>query len=116
MHREKYTFTVPKKGENLSIIRLTTSAIAAKLPLDIEKIEDLKLCISELCNIIIKCSDKDRFNIEYYVEKDNLEIVLKNEEDFQHCNEEIELSKMILKALIEDIQYEDNYIRVRLGV
>lgn len=116
MNKEKFSFVVPAKGENLSMVRLTTSAIASKSNFSIEKIEDLKLCISEICNIIIKGEASELFNIEYFLGNDEIEVSLIGLSKPKKEMEDIEMSRMILKALIEDITFSQDTIKIRLTV
>lgn len=68
-------------AEYMSVIRLTTSAVASKVGFDIEEIDDIKVSIGEACNNIIKHGLEDSagsFNIEYSVYKDKLVISVKD--------------------------------------
>ena len=47
MNREKFNFIVPAKAENLSMVRLTTSAIASKSNFSIEKIVEISLKVGK---------------------------------------------------------------------
>ena len=116
MNKEKFNFVVPAKGENLSMVRLTTSAIASKSNFSIDKIEDLKLCISEICNIIIKGEASDVFNIEYFLGDDEIEVSLLDLSKPKKEMGDIEMSQMIIKALIEDITFSQESIKIRLTV
>ncbi len=116
MNKEKFSFIVPAKAENLSMVRLTTSAIASKSNFSIEKIEDLKLCISEICNIIIKSGSSEVFKIEYNLGKDDIEVSLLDLSEPKKEMGDIEMSKMILQALIEDIDFSKDFIKIRLVV
>lgn len=116
MNREKFNFIVPAKAENLSMVRLTTSAIASKSNFSIEKIEDLKLCISEICNIIIKGESSKVFNIEYFLEPEEIQVSIVGLSKPKKELEDIEMSKMILKALIEDVTFSKDHIKIRLIV
>ena len=67
--------------EYMSVIRLTTSAVASKIGFDIEEIDDIKVSIGEACNNIIKHGSddgKDNFNIEYTIYEDKLKITVKD--------------------------------------
>lgn len=116
MDREIFKFIVPAKAENLSMVRLTTSAIASKSEFSIEKIEDLKVCISEICNIVIKSENNDVFNLEYSLGKDDIEISLMDFKMPENKIEDVEMSRMILSALIEDINISKDVIKIRLIV
>ena len=85
---DKINLTVSSKKEDIaeymSVVRLTTSAIASKIGFDIEEIDDMKVSIGEACTNIIKhgLNEKcDSFNIEYDVHKDKLTISVKDNGD-----------------------------------
>lgn len=68
-------------AEYMSVIRLTTSAVASKVGFDIEEIDDIKVSIGEACNNIITHGLEDdggSFNIEYSVYKEKLVISVKD--------------------------------------
>lgn len=112
----KYQFTLPKKAENLYTIRLTTSSIASLRDFTIEQIEDLKICISEACNIAIKHSENKELELEYILLEDGIEISLNNLEVNQEYVENQELSRIILQALIDDVEINQSHIRMRLFI
>lgn len=68
-------------AEYMSVIRLTTSAIASKIGFDIEEVDDVKVSIGEACTNIIKhgfSEQQDSFNIEYTIYEDKLTISVKD--------------------------------------
>ena len=69
-------------AEYMSVIRLTTSAVASKVGFDIEEIDDVKVAIGEACNNIIRHGldeGKECFNIEYSIYEDKLTISVKDD-------------------------------------
>ena len=58
----------------VSVIRLTLSGIASKIGFSLDDIEDMKVCVSEACTNAIKHSDKDEFQIKFYIYPDKLTI------------------------------------------
>lgn len=68
-------------AEYMSVIRLTTSAVASKIGFDIEEIDDIKVSIGEACTNIIKHGlgeNNDSFNIEYTIYEDKLKISVRD--------------------------------------
>lgn len=107
--------------EYMSVIRLTTSAVASKIGFDIEEIDDIKVSIGEACNNIIKHGSddaKDSFNIEYTIYEDQLKITVKdNGNGFDtskikqpHMKDNIEeiddsgLGIFIIKSLMDEVE------------
>ena len=58
----------------ISVIRLTLSGVASRIGFSLDDIEDMKVCVSEACTNAIKHSDKDEFQIKFYVYPDKLTI------------------------------------------
>ena len=72
--------TIPMRAEYVSIARLTAAGVANRLGFDIESIEDIKVSLSEVCNLIIKTAENlsDGFGgecrIEFILSSNSLEI------------------------------------------
>lgn len=116
MSKEIIKLSIPAKTEYVTVLRLTSSAIANNLDFSIDKIEDLKLCISEVCNIGIKSGNNEEFTIEYHLSEKDIEVKFLNFNLNEEKVENIEMSKMILQALIEDIEISENLITMKLFV
>lgn len=50
---EQIVLTFPLKADHVSLARLTTSGVASQCGFDIDAIEDLKVCVSEILNKLI---------------------------------------------------------------
>lgn len=109
-----YTFSLPACAKNISTVRLTTSSIAAQIDMDLETIEDIKVCISEACNLAIR-SGTDRIDIEYIIDNGllinitNLATTDKSE-DFKY-----EMAQMIIQALNEEATFTDDTITLKFS-
>lgn len=71
-------------AEYMSVIRLTTSAVASKIGFDVEEIDDIKVSIGEACSNIIKHGldeGKGSFNICYTIYDEKLTISVKDSGD-----------------------------------
>lgn len=82
---DKINLTISSKKEDtaeyMSVIRLTTSAVASKIGFDVEEIDDIKVSIGEACSNIIKHGlneGRDSFDIEYDIHEDKLIISVKD--------------------------------------
>lgn len=82
---DKINLTISSKkddtAEYMSLIRLTTSAVASKIGFDIEEIDDIKVSIGEACTNIIKHGlneGRDSFDIEYTIYTDKLIISVRD--------------------------------------
>jgi serine/threonine-protein kinase RsbW len=50
---ETVDLTIPPRPEYISVARLTVAAVAARQAFTYEEIEDLKVAVSEACNVLI---------------------------------------------------------------
>lgn len=108
---------IQAKAENIILARLATSAIGMKLDLDIDEIEDLKLCVGEACNLILEktsIKNDDKIDIEFKMDKDIEINISAKENEFKKEKIRI-LSKknkedyalMIIQTLIDKVEYEN---------
>lgn len=68
--KDTINITIPSKPDYISVVRLTSSAIASNMGLNIEEIEDIKVSIAEAC---INAIDKsNEINVQFEIEKINL--------------------------------------------
>lgn len=114
---EKIKLEVPKKSEFISCIRLTSSSISSICNLDIDKIEDIKVIVSEICVFFINNIKKNTevFLIEYFLEDDKIKIEVtdKNDEKLsENAVSESEMFALIIDSLADkyNIDYSNNKI------
>ena len=72
--------SVPNKAEYVSVVRLTTSAIASRIGFDIEEIEDIKVAIAEACTNTLEHGlddEGENFDIAFDMYMDKLAITVK---------------------------------------
>lgn len=71
--------SIPNKAEYVSVVRLTTSAIANRMGFDIEEIEDIKVSVAEACTSTLENnSNNQNIDIEFGVFEDKLVISVKD--------------------------------------
>lgn len=59
---------LPAKSEFVSTVRLTASSVASRAGFNVDEIEDIKVSISEICNLILtKQGDISRYKIEFEI-------------------------------------------------
>lgn len=111
MKREEIRISIPANSEYFSSIRLMTASISSKIGMDIEEIEDMRAVISEALNIVI-CGES--ININYTVEENSLQIKVSNDkEKIEYmCQENMKLSKQILEALTDKIEFKEDQILI----
>jgi serine/threonine-protein kinase RsbW len=69
--------SVPAHGAFLSLIRTTTAAVAARIDLTIDEIEDLRIAVDEAAAMLLpELSDDARVDVRYHYDTTTFTIVL----------------------------------------
>lgn len=111
---DRIKLKVPAKAEYLSLVRLSAASIAQTLDFDIDKIEDLKMSISEACNIILSTACENFFEIEFKVQaKNSLEIEIEKYCPLSSFDENLTMSKIIIEALMDEAEITDEHILMK---
>ena len=116
MSRDFIHLRIPRKADYISLARLTSSSIAYNLNMNIDEIEDIKVCIGEACNNSLSLSDKKEISITFEVdnEKSIIEVDCVTEnipEELDECDER-ELGLLIIKTLMDNVEFNDIGIRM----
>ncbi len=111
MSKDVVSLIIPSKPDYISVVRLTTSAIAHKIGLNIDEIEDVKVSIAEACINALNLNGKEEISIEFEVEEDKLIIRVKNvKENIPHElseGKERELGLLIIKSLMDEVKFNE---------
>ncbi len=118
MTKDNISLSIPCKPDYISVVRLTTSAIANSMGLNIDEIEDIKVCIGEACVNVINQNCKDEIHIEYEIQEDKLTIKVNNvtneiiddndSEDFRGA----ELGLFIINSLMDEVKFNEQGINM----
>ena len=104
---------IPAKPEYIGIPRLMITALAAPLDLDLDTLEDLKLIITESCNLSYSLGKED-ITIDAVVEEHLLTIkVSKVDEDKVKEDDLLSLSSHIIRSLSDNVTFEEETIVVK---
>lgn len=114
-------FSMPNKAEYVSVVRLTSSAIANRMGFDIEEIEDIKVAIAEACINTIEhgLDDKTKsIDVKFYMYSDKLVVTVKgagkgfNTDNLEEVNiEELGdggLGIFIINSLMDEVDIISN--------
>jgi len=110
---DNVTLVLPAKSEFVSTARLTASSVANRIGFNIDEVEDIKVAVSEVCNIILsKVGDEIRqYKISFEINSDQLEITFTGSETELGCFEgtlEDEYGLYIMKALMDSVELCNN--------
>lgn len=111
---DKIELKLPSKPEYISLIRLTASSIANNMDLDVDEIEDIKVCISEACINVLNFADTEEINVLFNLKEDGIYIEIKDvlediPEDVEHSKQGI-MGLLIINSLMDSVEFKDSHI------
>lgn len=106
---DNVTLVLPAKSEYVSTARLTASSMASRIGFNIDEVEDIKVAVSEVCNIILSKvgNEVSQYKISFQVNSDELIITFTGENTPIKCFDkaiENEYSLYIMKALMDSVE------------
>lgn len=105
---DKICIKIPANSLYLKSIRLFTASIASDMGFDIEKVEDLRVVVSEAVNY--KLTDKD-IDINYYIEEKKLTIeVVGRDKDLDDMA--LNMRDLILQELADEVEISEDLIKI----
>ncbi|WP_024833093.1 ATP-binding protein [Ruminiclostridium josui] len=106
---DNVVLVLPAKSEYVSTARLTASSVSTRAGFNIDEIEDIKVAVSEVCNIILSRAEKNisQYRISFDISTDNIKITFTAENGTLDCFEqsiENEYGLYIMKALMDSVE------------
>jgi len=96
--------SVPATLEYLRIVRLTTSGVASRLGFDIDEIENLRVAIDELTNLVVERAALGPLELDFRAISGNLEITGHAPVSAGAEFAVDDLTEQILKAVVDDYE------------
>lgn len=106
---DNVTLIIPAKSEYVSTARLTASSVSTRAGFNIDEVEDIKVAVSEVCNIILSRAEKNinQYRISFDINADILKIAFTAENSTLDCfgeSIENEYGLYIMKALMDSVE------------
>lgn len=116
MNKDTIYLSIPSKPDYISLVRLTTSSVGYNKGLSIDEIEDIKVSIGEACINSLQLGDKDTISIEFETYEDKIVFKVSDckeviPDDF-YDNRERELGIMIIKSLMDEVEFTEAGIKM----
>jgi len=116
MPKDSICLNTPSKLNYISLIRLTASSIAHNSKLNIDEIEDIKVCVSEASINVLNFTKSDEIAIKFDVYEDKLVIRIKDVSEKisneENNYEEGELGLLIIKSLMDHVKFSHDGIEM----
>ncbi len=108
---EKISITIPKNPIYIKSIRLFSASVASDLGFDIEKVEDVRVVVSEAINY--KFGDNQDIKINFKTEEGYLEIEVIGK-DKTLDDRALKMRDLILKELADEVEITDESILLKI--
>lgn len=98
------------------MLRLSTASLAGKVGFDVEKIEDIKVVVSEIFTYLL--TDNDRMIINFELMEDSIKVIFDREKFVQEeglNDASLELKKQILLTLTDDLKLDEDKITILMN-
>lgn len=112
---EKIKLIIPGKADYVSTVRLTAASICNNIDFDFEVVEDIRVAISEACNMLI---DNEQIEVEFQISELGLKILVSLPDSKIEYKKDIasELGRQILSSLVDKVEYKEDYISMFKGI
>lgn len=109
---DNVTLILTAKGEYVSTARLTASSVANRIGFNIDEVEDIKVAVSEVCNIILSNSvnETNQFRISFNIRDNSLEVAFSGDKEPIDFSESIknEYALYIMKAIMDSVELSED--------
>jgi serine/threonine-protein kinase RsbW len=119
---DRIDLRVPLKAEYVSLNRLVSSSLASIMGFDIEAIDDIKVCLSEVCNQCIQLADLDQEVLEIGFVRNEKTLHMEvsvgiNEEMEEMTAGGLEMSRLIVETLMDDftVSRDNGQVRIEMS-
>jgi len=116
---DRIDLRVPVKAEYVSVNRLVSSSLASLMGFDIEAIDDIKVCLGEVCNQCIQLAKLQANFLEIGFLRDEdllrMEVSVEVENELDDLTTSgLEMSRLIVETLMDNFSVAQENGRVRI--
>lgn len=108
MTKDKIRLVIPGKAQYLSLARLAISGIAIDKNMNMDDLEDLKLLITEACNLSFKLNEDEDMTITLWVNDEEITFHVDGISEEKIENDAVNrMSEMIIDSLADEVAFKD---------
>ena len=116
------SLTIPAKPDYVVLARLALSAVCRIAPLELEAAADLKLAITEAATFLMGGDRRsaareeigeESVSFSFDLRDDDIVVEVRGPEERTFSEEERELSRAIIEATVDSVEYEEGTLRLR---
>ncbi len=99
--------TIPSEPAYVTTLRLVAASAARSMDMDVEEVDDLRVCVSEAVNYLLPYNEE--ISVVFAMEEDRLQVSIRAS-NREEEGEESHLHHLILEALMDEVEEEENTI------
>ncbi|MDD7363530.1 MAG: hypothetical protein SPI65_04200 [Peptoniphilus sp.] len=110
---ERVYLTIPAKPRYLSLARLAASGICVGVDIDMDTLSDIRLLLTESCNLSFELGGKDSIDLILHPEEEGLRFSVSGVSKARiEDDESFKISEMIIESLADELTFGDDKIIV----
>ncbi len=113
MTKDKITLVIPGKAQYISLARLAISGIGIEKNINMDDLEDLKLLITEACNLSFRLNEGGEIEINLWVDEEDIIFHVSGISEEEIEGDTINsMSQMIMESLADHICLKDGGLEI----
>lgn len=110
---DKVYLTIPAKPRYLSLARLNVSGICVEEDIDMDTLGDIRLLLTESCNLSFAMGMNDTIDIVMEPEEGAIRFRVSGiSEEKVEADERLAITAMIIESLADEVSYDDDQLVV----
>lgn len=110
---DKVYLTIPAKPRYLSLARLNVSGICVEEDIDMDTLGDIRLLLTESCNLSFAMGMNDAIDIVMEPEECAIRFRVSGiSEEKVEADERLAITAMIIESLADEVSYDDDQLVV----
>lgn len=110
---DKVYLTLPAKPRYLSLARLAASGICVGVDIDMDTLSDIRLLLTESCNLSFEIGETEAIDIVLMPEDDGIRFSVSGvRKERVDSDEALQITEMIIESLADELIFEEDKIIV----
>lgn len=110
---DKVYLTLPAKPRYLSLARLAASGICVGVDIDMDTLSDIRLLLTESCNLSFEIGETEAIDIVLMPEDDGIRFSVSGvRKERIDSDEALQITEMIIESLADELIFDEDKIIV----
>lgn len=110
---DKVYLTLPTKPRYLSLARLAASGICVGVDIDMDTLSDIRLLLTESCNLSFEIGETEAIDIVLMPEDDGIRFSVSGvRKERVDSDEALQITEMIIESLADELTFDEDKIIV----